>query len=553
MRLFLTALVGFLAVLIVALLFVLEQFSEYARESVVRRWSAVADTVATDLSRSSSPADQRQRALVLMGRHDIRGLALTGPAPLRIGLPIGTNESATITRRLESGGEVRISFEDADLDAIQKRFALTAAICVAATLTGMFLLSLFIPRITRPIEEMLDEARRLGTPDGRQDETTYLLETFRQSIRRLEAQEVELKRLHETEKSRADELETVTGTLTRSLTSGLIALDPDGTVRQMNAAARETLGIDADRDVREPIAAVLGDSPLAAVIRDAITRRDTLTRIEVEHTVAGTPVAIGLTAVPLIGEGDRFLGMLALFTDLTPIKRLEARVRGMQTLADLGEMAAGIVHELRNSLATILGYVKLVQRGELPAEAARRLRAAEEEANQLRVAVDRLLTFAKPMELQLERVDVRALAEELVGRLAEHAPQVRFSIEGNGVIEGDRALLGRAIENVLRNAIDAVRERGDEGRVAVEVHNEPPAIVISDNGAGFDGARAARLMLPFVSEKPGGFGLGLSLARKIVMLHGGDIELRGAPGEGAVATLYLGARTGAPASPPALS
>ena len=508
MRLFLTALVGFLAILIVVLLFVLEQFSQYARESVVRRWSAVADAVAVDLGSATSPVDERQRALVLMGRHDIRGLDLTGPTPLHLGLPVDSDQGAVITRRVPNG-EMRLSFEDADLDAIQRRFALTASICVAAAVTGMFLLYLFMPRITRPIEEMLDEARRLGTPDARQDETTYLIDTFRQSIRRLETQEIELKRLHESEKSRADELEIVTATLTRSLTSGLIALDPDGTVRQINAAARETLGIDADRDVREPVGKLLGATPLTAVIRDAIAQRDTLTRIEVEHVVSGAPLVIGLTAVPLIGEGQRFLGMLALFTDLTPIKRLEARVRGMQTLADLGEVSAGIVHEIRNSLGTILGYMKLAQRGELPNDAGARLRAAEEEANQLRVAVDRLLTFAKPMELQLERVDVRALVDELVGRLAEHAAHVRFSIDGQCTIEGDRTLLARAIENVVRNAIDAVRERNGDGHVDVQLHNEPPAIVIRDNGVGFDSARSARLLLPFVSEKPGGFGIGL--------------------------------------------
>jgi signal transduction histidine kinase len=541
-RTFLTVLVGFLAVLIFILLLLLQQFSRNAQTMVVRQWNAVADAAAAQIGDARDPTDLRVRALVLMTKYDIRQIDVAGPVPQHFGSGNGSidvNSDATFLRH-SPAGTLRFTFDDSDVRDSQQRLAVTVAICVAAAVTGLILLAMYIPRITRPIEKLLDHAREVGAPGAQQDETTYLIETFRDSIDRLKAQELELKRLHEAEKTRADELEMVTATLTRSLTSGFLAMDPSARVLEVNAAAREILCIAPDADVQVEIGALIGDSALADLLRRAAREGETMTRIEVEHTAAGNTLAIGLTAVPLKGEGLRLLGILALFTDLTPIKALEGRVRAMQTLAELGEIAAGIAHEFRNSLSTILGYVKLLLRTDLPAEAVTRLHAAEREANLLTQAVERLLTFTKPMTLQVERIDLRALTESILENLRAVAPEIAFTIDGDATIDGDRALLSRAVENVLRNAVDAVRDRGAEGKVDVTLRQDPPSIAVADNGVGFDEADAARLVLPFVSNKPGGFGLGLSLTRKIVVLHGGDLKLNGTPGRGAVMTLQFG-------------
>lgn len=534
-RSFLFVLVGFLLILIVALLFVLERFSEVAQGAVLRRWNVAADAAAESIGAAATPEEMRVRAMLALTRYEIASIEVTAAGGRR--LQFGGGEGETTMLRRTNGGLVRLTFDESELNAIQRRFVATASVSIAAAATGMFLLILFLPRITKPIEEMLDQARELGEQDEQTDETTYLIATFRDSIQRLKAQEAELKRLHESEKTRADELEMVSATLTRSLTSGFLALDPNAHVLQMNAAAREILSIPADRVANVEIGELTGESPLASVLRDAVRRGDTVSRIEVEHG----STAVGLTAVPLLGENEKLLGMLALFTDLTPIKRLEARVRAMQTLAELGEIAAGIAHEFRNSLSTILGYLKLLLRNELPADAAHRVRAAESEATQLTAAVERLLMFARPMTLQLERVDLRELVDEVVERLHATGATVPITVHGNVSIQADRALIARAIDNVVRNAVDAVSERGDAARIEIALEDQPPSITVTDNGVGFDEADASRLLLPFVSNKPGGFGLGLSLARKVAVLHGGDITLNGTPDRGAVVRLSFAA------------
>lgn len=535
-RIFLIALVGFLALLMMILLLVMQQFSQLAQQSMIQQWNAVADAGADQLALAPSDSVTETRAQFLLARYALHSIEIVGPVKRTFGIASATGETLT---RQTNRGTIRFTFDDSELRSIQKRFAVTASICLAAAAAGMALLLLFIPRITGPIEEMLGEAKQLATRDESQDETTYLVQTFRDTIARLRDQEQEVRRLHESEKSRADELEMVTATLTRSLTSGFIAVGADGRVREMNAAAREMLGIAPARDVSVPVPELIEGSALIAVLQRAIEQRETVTRVEVDHTLGAHSVTIGLTAVPLIGEGSKLLGTLALFTDLTPYKRLESRVRAMQTLAELGEIAAGIAHEFRNSLATILSYLKLTQRMELPPDAGRKLRAAETEANELNAAVQRLLMFAKPMALQREQVDLRELVDGIVERLRPQAAETEFDVAGDASLEGDRALLGRALENVVRNAIDAVADREANRRVEIRIANDPASIVIADNGIGFDAAESARLLLPFVSSKPNGFGLGLPLARKIAILHGGELELWGEPGAGARVTMHF--------------
>ncbi|HUF17873.1 MAG TPA: ATP-binding protein, partial [Thermoanaerobaculia bacterium] len=208
------------------------------------------------------------------------------------------------------------------------------------------------------------------------------------------------------------------------------------------------------------------------------------------------------------------------------------------TLADLGEISAGIAHEFRNSLSTILGYLKLAGREQLPDETQKRLRHAEEEAELLSEAVEGLLSFARPMQMEFRETDLATLVRGILERFEDQhdGMDIVAQLEDSS-IDADPILLSRAMENVIRNAIDAVRQKGG-GRITITLRSDPgPVLTISDTGVGFEPEAAARLMLPFQSDKPDGMGLGLPLARKIVMLHGGSLQLTGKPGEGATVVI----------------
>ncbi|HEY2093764.1 MAG TPA: ATP-binding protein [Thermoanaerobaculia bacterium] len=522
-RLFLGVLTGFLVVVVAVLLVMMRNFFVDTEEAIESQWRVIAAASAAQLSAAATDDEMERRAIEILDRGDVAGIRVNANPSRSWGVAGGSGFQAISLARGHNG-TFTFLFDAAPLHAARQTLILTTVIAIGGSTAAMILLLLYLPRITRPIDELMKHAQEVAERDAAQEDTAYLIQTFRDTIDRL--------------KSRADELELVSATLTRSLTSGFISIDTEGRIVQMNGAAREILAIGLDTAVAgERVNNLLGESALAQILAPA-TRHQVIARQEIEHPTPRGPITLGVTAVPLIDARGETLGTLALFTDLTPVKDLEARVRTMQTLADLGEISAGIAHEFRNSLSTILGYLRLARRSSLPDEADARVRAANEEATLLSAAVERLLAFARPMRLQLEDLDLASVVTPIVDRLRDTAPEVTFSVQGKApTVYADRALLARAVENVLRNAVDAVESAA---RKEVRVRYEPDAIRVIDTGIGLDPATAARLFLPFQSGKPNGFGLGLSLTRKIMLLHGGDVELNGAPGEGADVTLKFG-------------
>jgi|GEM_PF-316136 len=519
-RMFMALLVGFLVVLILVLLTILQNFHLTTAATIAQQWNSSADTIAAELNPTP---DLTSRLSLLRARHGVAAIVLRTRDGNTLTSGLVLPPPVEVLRRNTRAGEALLYFDDSELRSMRRTFLVSAAICIVSSIAATGLLLVYLSRITRPIDAMLDHARELGER-GDVEESQYLVDTFRSSIDTLKAQEAELRRLHEAEKTRADDLARVTATLTRSLTAGFLALDANGLVADANRAAQEILGVTSDALNRKPLREAIGASAFTGVVENAFAERSVVARRQIEHRDA----IIGLTAVPLRNEEDRFLGMLVLFTDLTPTHALEQRVRDLQNLADLGEISAGIAHEFRNSLSTILGYLKLARRQQPPPEVEGRLRAAEEEALQLADAVGALLQFAKPVKLERQRADLLQLVRDVVGRAEALAPDVSFTVTGDRVeIPADPPLLSRAIENLVRNAVEAVRESGAHGTITATVGAEPvPSITIADNGKGFDESEAARLFLPFQSGKPTGFGLGLPIAKKIVLLHDGTIALR---------------------------
>jgi len=542
LRLFLGCLVGFLVILIFILLLLLRTNLTRAEEAVERSNQMLADVAAEAVNRTPVAALDTQ-FLVLRGHFDIAGIGFITRDGRRLDSGARTGDFDVVTR-LAGPGTLTLRFDASKRRAARRAYLLTAGICIAAASLGLSLLLFYLPRITRPIEQMLDDARALGAGAGDQEETAFLIETFRNSINTLKYQEEELKRLHERERARAEDLERVTAALTRNLTSGFIAIDAGGGVVDINVAGREILGLDAAQAVAgRRIPDVLPSSNFGSALAGAFEQREARTRVEIEEVrpASGEAVTIGLTTIPLYANADVFLGFLALFTDLTPIRSLEARVQDMTTLAQLGEISAGIAHEFRNSLHTILGYMKLARKAEIDSTAERRLQSAESEAALLLQAIERLLAFGRPLQLNAEPVDLRKLLAEQIAQLNEIDGGVDVTLNGPAtVIDGDRVLLSRALENLLRNAADAVRQRG-AGSITVTLRDAPPSLTIADTGVGFNPSDVPRFFLPFQSGKPNGFGMGLPLAKKIILLHGGTLRLSGEPGAGAVATIEFAA------------
>lgn len=541
-KMFLALLVAFFVIVSSFLLILLQNNVERMREVLSASENLAADIATSEIRKiegSFGEGEFDSVTLSLRARLPIDAIEVRINGRVRRSGDIGPGQE-TITRRIP-GGTAKYYFDASPLDAMRRRFNLTAGVTVVAIVCGIALFFIYLPHILRPIEEMLEEAKSLGHAEPPADEATYLIQTFRDSIATLKLQEAELHRLNEIEKNRADELYTITSTLTRSLTSGFIALDPEGRVVEMNNAAREILDVHAGTMApAASISTVFRDSTGAEIERLIADRQPILRREFEIHGDGGQTKIIGLTTVCLFTPADRFLGTLALFTDLSQVRRLESRVRELQSLADLGVMSTAIAHEFRNSLSTILGLLKLARRSNLTPEVDAKLETAERESHELAEAVTSLLQFARPMRLQFAEVDLRDLIDGIVDRLREINSATTFHIEGPHVrIGGDATLLSRAFENVIRNAIDATAE-AQQPLIDIAIGNSPdPSVEIRDNGTGIAEEEVGSLFLPFHSTKPNGVGMGLPLARKIFLLHGGTITLTARPEGGATVRVEL--------------
>jgi len=226
-RLFLGALVGFLGTLIVLLLLFLWSFLENTSDAIADERQTIANIAANEIGGGIDPTVAEVQLSAIRARHGVAGAAIVAANGHRVvsGVVPDQEGVSTVTRTTPAGTLVLV-FDDGRMQAMRRTFYLTAAVSLSAVAAGVLLLVLYLPRITRPIEQMLDSAAEISERAPHVPEQEYLIETFRTSIDLLKAQKQELQNLHDAQKVRADDLERVTAALTRSLTSGFLAVDP---------------------------------------------------------------------------------------------------------------------------------------------------------------------------------------------------------------------------------------------------------------------------------------------------------------------------------------
>ena len=231
-------------------------------------------------------------------------------------------------------------------------------------------------------------------------------------------------------------------------------------------------------------------------------------------------------------------GAICLFTDLTPVVEMEEQLRLKESLAQVGELTAGIAHEFRNGLATIHGYARLIDLNAVPLPFHPHIVGIRQETEALGQVVTNFLNFARPAQLTLSPVDLRAIAERAAEELRNDARAHGGDVTIRGefpVIQGDDVLLRQALSNLLRNAVEACVDASITPRVLVEgkVEAGNVRVTVEDNGPGVAIADRERIFRPFVTTKDRGTGLGLALVQKIIVTHNGRIQVVETAGGGA--------------------
>ena len=434
-----------------------------------------------------------------------------------------------------SGRWVRVDL-GAEILAGQRRAVRILTVLVLGINGALVLLVLFfLSHLLAPYEMLLARAREVsgGRPEG--DEVEFLLGTFEKALVSLAGRDA---------RSAEDDIAALERTLAPSLQSGLLLLDREGNVLALNAVGAELLGIAPPAPGTPCTEALAGQPELCDLLIGAVESGSAPSRAECEvRSGRGEALTVGLTVHPLRRAGGGTRGYLVLFADLTEVRQRAEESRLAESLARLGEMAGGVAHELRNSLATLSGYLTLIERRPDEESVADYLSEIRHEADHLERVLDDFLSFARPGtvrmgELSLDRLLRRAAADP---SLAGIEVQIEEDPAGEVTLRGDTQLLERVVRNLLHNAAQAEREAGRNGPVhaAVALRDDGVVLAIEDRGPGLPPEIRERLFHPFATGRRGGVGLGLALAHRIVVLHGGRIRLDDRPGGGTRAELFF--------------
>jgi signal transduction histidine kinase len=259
------------------------------------------------------------------------------------------------------------------------------------------------------------------------------------------------------------------------------------------------------------------------------------------------PRRAGVSAAELetILRGIDKLGV-SLQQKIAQERRLVEQLHHKERLASLGQVAAGVAHELRNPLATIRLRAQMSLRTKDAEQLDRSAKLILEEIDRLSSVLDRLLYFAKPIRLQLQSFDPGQTCRDLLGVLQPEAERssIELAYEESipGSITGDPWKLRQVLENLVRNAMESFDGvQSGRKRIILSTHGtlDRVALTVRDNGAGLPKDAAERIFDPFFTTKARGTGLGLSIAKEIVRAHQGSLELKIAPGGGTLAEVIL--------------
>jgi two-component system, NtrC family, sensor histidine kinase PilS len=336
-----------------------------------------------------------------------------------------------------------------------------------------------------------------------------------------------------------------------SLAAGLVTTDIDGQILSFNNAAAGITGIPALQAIDRRAAEVLTLPPEFVEMFGTREGRTKLPRVEyVFKCPDGREIVLGIsTAILRTPRGE--VGFVFTFQDVTEARRQEREARIQQRLAAVGEMAAGIAHEIRNPLASMSGSLQIL-RQELPLsdEQSQLMDIVLRESDRLNETIRSFLAYAKPQRSALSRLDVRQVvtdASTLLQNSAEliETHSIHCDVPPDPVwCLADEAQIRQIVWNLATNGLRAMADGGRLTLSAAHASGEagkPPMVTlaVTDEGIGIDPDELDGILQPFHGGFARGTGLGLSIVHRIVSDYGGELLMTSERGKGTTVTVKL--------------
>lgn len=365
--------------------------------------------------------------------------------------------------------------------------------------------------------------------------TSYLSEKLRKTAEELD---VNLQNLAE--------LRALNENVIESIPSGVLTLTPDGTIAFANPAAREILDRSQVELVGQPITAIgVFDSEDWGSLKETVSRVGIARGERGEERLHGDTRFFGYALTPLRSLEGKPYGMTLIFQDLTEMKQLESQLRMKDRMAAVGELSAGIAHEIRNPLAAISGSVQALRSSDRLSPPEQRLMSIIlKESERLNRSIADFLQFVKPKERSLSEFDIAMSLSETL-ELLSNSPELEESHRIVPIIDppsftivGDANQIRQVFWNVAKNAIQAM-PGGGMLRVLTQHDASFYHIVFSDSGLGMSEDDQRRIFQPFRTNMPSGTGLGMAISYRIIQEHDGRITVNSQPGKGTTITISL--------------
>lgn len=339
------------------------------------------------------------------------------------------------------------------------------------------------------------------------------------------------------------ELQAFNAYVIDSLTSGLATVDADGAIITFNPAAEQITGVSAGRAVGRLARDVL---QLPDSVTDALDGADAST-VRTEFAFIREDrrqIEIGLSTTPLLTPQGQ-AGRLLTFQDVTDQRRREREARIQQRLAAVGEMAAGIAHEIRNPLASMSGSIQVL-RQELPlnTEQEQLMDIVLRESERLNETIKSFLAYARPQRATLKKLDLRQALHDTAALLRNSSElkerhRVAVDVPDEPVMfEADESHVKQIVWNLATNGLRAMPD-GGRLRLSTSRNSHGALLQVQDEGVGISREELDGIFQPFRGAFFKGSGLGLSIVHRIVSDYGGEIQVTSERGQGTTVTVRL--------------
>ncbi|MBU1965839.1 MAG: PAS domain-containing protein, partial [Proteobacteria bacterium] len=345
-------------------------------------------------------------------------------------------------------------------------------------------------------------------------------------------------------RSSLSRIKAFSDSLVMNMPIGLIATDAGGRLSAFNQTAEAILKRTAAEVLGKPAEEILPGS-CRELFRTLAAERRLIER-EIDCAVEeGRTIPLDIIATTLCEENGAFVGHILIFRDMTEIRRLEEEVARSRRLASLGNLAAGVAHEIRNPLSSIKGFATWFrERYRDNPEERETADVMIREVDRLNRVITQLLEFARPLTMHRVPTPLHALIRHALKMVEGEAQAKRITVETDispevNEIPLDADRMTQVLLNLFQNAITAM-EAGGVLRISLDRRDEKGVrITVADTGIGIPKEDLLRVFDPYFTTRPSGTGLGLAIVHKIVEAHGGEIRLESEPGRGTTATILL--------------